>query len=106
MGTVIRATKLEDTLSESREPTPTWLDLYDWRQRVAEMYRERKRALRAGEDAAAVAARFRAAKDALFRSHPQSPLDAEDRASFGGLRYFAYDPALAVATHVRGEVGV
>lgn len=31
-----------------------------------------------------------AARDTLFSSHPQSPI--EDRESFAGLAYFAYDP--------------
>ena len=75
---------------------PTWLDLYDWRERVARMYRERNAALRAGDDPAAVLGRFRAAKDDIFARHPQSPLAPEERAGFGGLRYFAYDPALRV----------
>jgi uncharacterized protein len=73
---------------------PTWLDLYDWRLRVARMYRERDAAHRAGEDPAAVLARFRAAKDTLFAEHPQSPLEVEARAAFAGLSYFARDASL------------
>ncbi len=76
--------------------TPTWLDLYDWRSRVAQMYRDRNAAHRAGENLEAVVARFRVAKDALFASHPQSPLDPTKRATFDGLRYFDYDPQLRV----------
>lgn len=75
---------------------PTWLDLYDWRERVAAMYRDRDAALRAGEAPEAVLQRFRAAKDALFARHPQSPLAPDERATFAGLRYFAYEPALRV----------
>lgn len=77
-------------------PAPTWLDLYDFRERVARMYRERDAALRAGEAPAGVLARFRAAKDALFREHPQSALPPEERTGFGGLRYFPYAPELRV----------
>ena len=76
--------------------TPTWLDLYDWRNRVAQMYRERNAAHRAGENPESVLTRFRAAKDALFVSHPQSPLDLNNRSSFDGLQYFPYDPNLRV----------
>lgn len=75
---------------------PTWLDLYDWRERVAAMYRDRNTALQAGEAPESVLRRFRVAKNALFVGHPQSPLAPEDRASFAGLRYFDYDPALRV----------
>lgn len=74
-------------------PTPpTWLDLYDYRQRVARLYSERAAALRAGTTADAVLSQFREAKDALFAAHPQSPFSPETRANFTGLRYFPYDP--------------
>ncbi len=85
---------------------PTWLDLYDWRARVATMYRDRNAAHRAGEEPEAVLARFRQAKDALFVGHPQSPLDMTNRAAFSGLTYFDYDPKLrfpATLAPVRAE---
>lgn len=69
---------------------PTYLDLHDYRLRVAEMYRERNRALRAGEDRETVIEVFRAARDDLFRTHPQSALDEEQKRSFQGLDYFSY----------------
>lgn len=75
---------------------PTWLDLYDWRARVATMYRERARRIAEGDDPVAVWDAFRATKDRLFASHPQSPLDTEAHATFRGLAYFAYDPAFCV----------
>jgi uncharacterized protein (DUF1684 family) len=74
----------------------TWLDLYDWRERVAQMYRERNAALRAGKNPETVLERFRAQKNELFAKHPQSPFGPEDRATFTGLEYFAYNPALRV----------
>jgi uncharacterized protein len=70
-----------------------YLDLYDYRCRVAAMYRERNRALLAGEDAATVLQRFREQRDSLFAQHPQSALDEEQRKSFTGIRYFPYNPA-------------
>ena len=69
-----------------------YLDLYDYRNRVAAMYRERNRALENGEDAATVLQRFREQRDLLFAQHPQSALDEEQRRAFGGLRYFPYNP--------------
>lgn len=75
---------------------PGWLDLYDWRRRVGDMYRRREAALRDGIGAAAVLAQFRAAKDALFAGHPQSPRDPAERSGFRGLRYFAYEPTLRI----------
>jgi uncharacterized protein (DUF1684 family) len=76
------------------EQAPTWLDLYDWRQRVANMYSEREAALREGQDELDVLRRFRAAKDALFAHHPQSPLNVEQCKDFTGLSYFPYNAAL------------
>jgi uncharacterized protein (DUF1684 family) len=83
-------------MGPTREPAPTWLDLYDYRERVARMYRERNAALRAGDAADVVLRRFRAAKDALFAQHPQSALAPEERRAFAGLRYFPYDTAFRV----------
>jgi uncharacterized protein len=74
----------------------TWLDLYDYRRRVATMYQQREEALRSGADELAVLQQFRAQKDALFAHHPQSPLSPEDRRQFTGLTYFPYDPLLRV----------
>jgi uncharacterized protein (DUF1684 family) len=63
--------------------------LWDWRRRVADLYgRVRSSAGLAGWQL------WRAERDRLFATHPQSPLDAERRARFGGLTYFDYDPAL------------
>ena len=63
------------------------LDLVDWRRRVGDLYRI------TGPDAVE---RFRESRDRLFRTHPQSPLEADERASFQGLHYFPYDPACRV----------
>ena len=78
------------------EAGPTWLDLHDWREQVARMYRQRDARHRNGENPEAVLAGFRAAKDALFATHQQSPLPAGSRSAFAGLRYFAYDARLRV----------
>ena len=83
-------------MGKAEASLPTWLDLYDYRRRMADLYREREASFRAGADEQMVLNRFRAMKDALFAHHPQSALGAEERATFTGLRYFAYDPALCV----------
>ncbi|HEV2583827.1 MAG TPA: DUF1684 domain-containing protein [Ktedonobacteraceae bacterium] len=80
------------------------LDLYDYRMRVATMYRERNRAMLDGDDAKQVCDRFRATRNALFKAHPQSALDAEQRAQFEGLRYFPYVPSLCVEAEVDMQV--
>ncbi len=68
-----------------------WLDLYDFRQRVAALYRVRNKALQAGGYPALVWEEFRHGRDDLFAHHPQSALDDEQRASFRGLDYFPYN---------------
>jgi uncharacterized protein (DUF1684 family) len=74
----------------------TWLDLYDFRRRVAQIYRARETQERQGDDPGAIWERWRDARDHLFKEHPQSALNAADRATFTGLSYFPYDPALRV----------
>jgi uncharacterized protein len=69
------------------------LTLMDWKRRVFALYAE----VRAGEPRQAWE-RWRAVRDELFRSHSQSPL--QDRASFRGLPYFEYEPALRVLAAV------
>lgn len=83
-------------MGERNTNAPTWLDLYDYRNRVADMYRERASALRDGADPLDVIALFREKKDTLFASHPQSALSPEDRLGFTGLSYFQYDPTFCV----------
>jgi uncharacterized protein (DUF1684 family) len=81
-----------------------FLDLYDYRARVAAMYRERKRAILAGDDADQVCQRFRSARDALFATHPQSALDEEQRVHFEGLHYFPYNHVACVEAEVDSQV--
>ena len=72
--------------------------LADWRRQVAELY------ARWREDSAADPERatreFRAARDRLFREHPQSPLPPAARAGFHGLPYFDYDPGARLAVRL------
>jgi uncharacterized protein (DUF1684 family) len=67
------------------------LALLDWKRRVFSLYA----AIRAVEPEAGWEL-WRETRDALFRSHPQSPLPAERRASFEGLEYWPYDPQARV----------
>ncbi len=64
-----------------------YLELLDWRRRVAELYAR----LRQMPPDAETLDWFRREKDDLFRSHPQSPIPAEGRAGFEGLKYWPYD---------------
>ena len=81
-----------------------YLDLFDYRCRVAEMYRTRRQATLAGEDAAAVLQRFREARDELFAKHTQSALDVEQKQKFQGLRYFPYNPAMCAEADIDTDV--
>jgi uncharacterized protein len=80
-----------------------YLDLYDYRCRVAAMYRERMRATLAGEDAVTVLQRFRSVRDELFANHPQSALDGEQKWKFRGLRYFPYNPTMCVVAGIETD---
>ena len=60
------------------------VDLVDWRRRVGDAYRLPSLAA------------WRAARERLFREHPQSPVPAGERAAFAGLRWFPPDPAYRV----------
>lgn len=67
------------------------LALLDWKRRVFGLYA----AVRSIEPETGWAL-WRDTRDELFRSHPQSPLPPERRASFEGLDYWPYDPAARV----------
>jgi uncharacterized protein len=69
-----------------------YLELLDWRRRMAELFVD----LRRRPPDADTLAWFRAHKDALFKDHPQSPIPAPDRAHFAGLAYWPFDPAARV----------
>jgi hypothetical protein len=72
------------------------LDLLDWKRRVFALYA----AVRADADPERAWELWRATRDELFASHPQTPLTAGQRASFDGLPYFDYDPALRVLADI------
>jgi uncharacterized protein (DUF1684 family) len=63
------------------------LALLDWKRRVFVLYAE----VRASAEPEQAWERWRETRDELFRTHPQSPLPEERRATFGGLEYWPYD---------------
>jgi uncharacterized protein (DUF1684 family) len=67
--------------------TTRLIDLVDWRRRVGDLYRTE------GPDALT---KFRQGRDDLFKSHPQSPIEPEERPAFRGLQYFPPDPGYRV----------
>jgi uncharacterized protein len=70
------------------------LDLADWRAAVARLYLSP-----AGLD------EFRAGRDRLFATHPQSPIPAAARGTFAGLPYFPAAADLVVDAPVRAAEG-
>ena len=71
-------------MTDPAQRTQHHLDLADWRRRMAAAYQ-------LGSLEA-----WRAARDRLFREHPESPIPPADRARFTGLRWFPPDPAYRV----------
>lgn len=82
------------------EPTQS-VTLLDYRRRVADLYRQ-VRDMGGGENAWGFWMR---GKDDLFRDHPQSPIPLEERTTFNGLTYFAYDPTLRFELGIQPPVG-
>ena len=80
--------------------TTSPLTLLDWRRRVFALYAE----VRTSADPAEAHARWRAGRDALFATHPDSPLLPAARSSFTGLPVAAYDPAWRFEVEVDRDV--
>ena len=76
------------------------LTLLDWRRRVFALYAQ----VRGTRDPRAAHELWRAGRDELFATHPDSPIALEQRAGFAGLRYAPYDPALRFEARVATDV--
>ncbi len=77
----------------------SYLDLVDWRRRVAVLFAEWRTAVATDPEGATRA--FRESRDRLFADHPQSPLKPADRSRFGGLTYWPYDPAYRMSVRLQ-----
>ena len=75
-------------------PVDQFVELADWRERVAELYLAEPREGEAGFQA------WRRARERLFLTHPSSALTARQRRLAGGLPWFAYEPAARVETRL------
>ncbi|WP_253202099.1 DUF1684 domain-containing protein [Subtercola sp. PAMC28395] len=69
----------------------TAIEVADWRRRVFAIYAEVRRL--SVDDVVGAHSYWRAARDELFATHPQTPLLPEDRVGFAGLPVADYDPA-------------
>ena len=65
------------------------VELWGWRRQVSELYA----AVRAEPDPEAGWRLWRTERDALYRDHPETPLEPEARAGFKQLPFFPYDKA-------------
>ena len=70
------------------------LSLADWRREVTALYGR----LRQEEDPLSGWYDFQRTRDALFRRHPQSPLNISRRQIFNGLAYFPFNPEFRIVT--------
>jgi uncharacterized protein len=68
------------------------IHLLDWKRRVFALYA----GIRAESEPERAWQAWRSTRDELFAGHPQTPLTAADQATFSGLAYYPYDPALRV----------
>jgi uncharacterized protein (DUF1684 family) len=62
------------------------------------MYADARR--RSADDPVGALADFRRTRDALFATHPESPIPAPARGAFHGLAYWPHDPALRFEVEV------
>jgi len=78
-------------MSSPTDTAITELDLLGWKREVFALYR-RVREL----EPEPAWREWRAGRDRLFATHPQTPLGAGAQAGFDALRFFPYDPAFRV----------
>jgi uncharacterized protein (DUF1684 family) len=77
------------------------LELADWRRQVSELYA----AIRAEPDPATARMHWREVRDRLYRTHPQSPVPADERGDATAPTYYDYDPALRTVADVEAADG-
>ena len=76
------------------------LTLLDWRRQIFAAYA----AVRAATDPVVAHELWRATRDELFASHPDSPLLPADRPAFTGLAVAPYDPELRFEAQVETDI--
>jgi uncharacterized protein (DUF1684 family) len=82
--------------AEATSNAAGYLELADWRRRVAELYAE----IRNGSDPLRSWDRWREVREHLFLTHSQSPSLPDERDAAHAPRYFPYDPAMRVLAEV------
>ncbi len=77
------------------------LELADWRRRIADLYGAVR--AEAAHDSETAWRLWRETRQALFRSHPQSPVPAANRAVFEA-RHWPYDAQLRFEVELQGTI--
>ncbi|MGI8552849.1 MAG: DUF1684 domain-containing protein [Dehalococcoidia bacterium] len=77
-----------------------YLDLADWRRRIADLYAEVRQ--RASTDPAAAFRYWCTTRARLYHEHPQSPVPPSERVAFR-LSFYDYDPALRFELPILAE---
>ena len=89
-------------MTDEPAATSDRIELADWRRRVGDLYADVR--TESARDPEAAWRHWREVREELFRSHPQSPVPATERAGFRA-RHWPYDPGLRfeVAVEAEGE---
>jgi uncharacterized protein len=77
------------------------IDLLDWKRRIFALYAQ----VRAADDPEAGWRTWRDVREQLYRTHPQSPVPAATRASYGNA-FYPYDPAFRVLAEIEDSLTV
>lgn len=80
----------------TRQPV-SYGDLVDWKREIGQLYANVRNSQLVQRD---TLAQFRAEKDELFRCHPATPLEPDQRQGFTGIKYFDYRPGWRVVGEV------
>ncbi|MDH3314379.1 MAG: DUF1684 domain-containing protein [Gammaproteobacteria bacterium] len=83
--------------------TSSRFTLADWRKTVGELYAQIRACKEQARDE--TCDRFREARDALFRHHPDTPLSGDRLNAFHGIEYFPYHPKWRVMGRVQAANG-
>ena len=84
----------------SGAPMSDYLDLADWRRRVAALYESLRSDARPEPEPLLA---FRAARDRLFIEHPSSPVPTAERKGFAGVPYWPHDAALRFRSRLEAD---
>lgn len=75
--------------------------LWDWRRKISTLYAE----IRANPNAESAWHKWCETRTALFKTHPQSPIEPEDREGYLGPPVYPYDSALRLVVSLAAANG-